>query len=348
MFDIVPIARSIIVENMNDFVIVLDTKDRIIDFNLSVQKYLDFNISKMIGQPAEIVLNKFGDLFKRYKNIQSAKDEITIGEKENQKFFDLSISPIQSANGHYLGRLIILHDISELKQAEEQIKLQISALESASKQIKASLEEKEILLKEIHHRVKNNLQVVSSLLNLQSRYIKDEEAIKVFEESQKRVEVMALIHEKLYLSKDLTSINFSEYTKGLIIDLFESYGVNYRDIKLNIDINNTSLGIDAAIPCALIINELISNSLKYAFPKRTDSGESQNEISVKFCNEQDKYTLIISDNGVGLPEGFDLQNSKSLGLRLVYILTKQLNGNLEINNNNGTEFKITFIQPDKT
>ncbi|AUB39254.1 CheY chemotaxis protein or a CheY-like REC [Nostoc flagelliforme CCNUN1] len=138
----------------------------------------------------------------------------------------------------------------------------------AEEQIKASLQEKEVLLKEIHHRVKNNLQIISSLLNLQAEYIKDNQALEVFKDSQNRIESMALIHEKLYQSQDLAKINFADYIQDLVTNLFYSYNVNSSAISLKMNVEEVFLAIDAAIPCGLIINELISNSLKYAFPQR--------------------------------------------------------------------------------
>ncbi|MDZ8136902.1 MAG: histidine kinase dimerization/phosphoacceptor domain -containing protein [Nostoc sp. DedQUE04] len=208
----------------------------------------------------------------------------------------------------------------------------------ASEQIKASLQEKEVLLKEIHHRVKNNLQIISSLLNLQAEYLKDNQALEVFKDSQNRIESMALIHEKLYQSQDLARINFADYIQDLVTNLFYSYNVNSSDITLKMNVEEVFLAIDAAIPCGLIINELISNSLKYAFPQ-TEGGE----ISIDFCFDKvNLYTLGISDNGVGFAQDFDFDNTESLGLRLVKGLTHQLKGNIHFSSNNGVKYKIIF------
>lgn len=214
-------------------------------------------------------------------------------------------------------------DITERKKAEEQLK--------------SSLKEKEMLLKEIHHRVKNNLQVITSLLNLQSQYIKDKKTADIFKESQNRIKTMALIHEKLYQSKDLARIDFSEYISNLTRYLFQSYGVNASIIDLKINVDNVLLDVDMAIPCGLIINELISNSLKYAFPP----GE-KGEIGIDFNTKNNKFILIVWDNGIGIPDNIDFQNTESLGLQLVCILTEQLGGTIELNKSLGTKFKITF------
>jgi len=217
-------------------------------------------------------------------------------------------------------------DITQRKQAEEQIK--------------ASLREKEVLLKEIHHRVKNNLQIISSLLNLQSRNIKDRQLLDMFRESQNRIKSMALIHERLYQSKDLARIDFLEYIRNLAAHLFRSYCINSDAIKLKIDVENVALGIDTAIPCGLIINELVSNSLKYAFPA---GAEGEVRIHLRPASDS-KYLLIVSDSGVGLPQDLDIRSTTSLGLRLVSTLTDQLGGTIEIQNSGGTEFRITFSE----
>lgn len=204
--------------------------------------------------------------------------------------------------------------------------------------LKASLREKEVLLKEIHHRVKNNLQVISSLLNLQSGVITEPAVLAMFTESQNRIKSMALIHEKLYQSKDLAKIDFSEYVRNLTNHLYRSYVANANLIKLNINIDNIQLNVDTAIPCGLMLNELVSNALKYAF-----APGQKGEIAITLSRRNGGLLeLIVKDNGVGLPKDFDIKSSKSLGLKLVNILTKQLKGNLDYQVENGTEFKLTF------
>ena len=208
----------------------------------------------------------------------------------------------------------------------------------AADKIKTSLREKEVLLREVHHRVKNNMQVISSLLNLQAGYIKDAEALEMFKDCQNRVRSMALMHEKLYQSRNLASIDFSKYIRSLTNDLLRLYSVNTNAIKLKVDAGDALLDINTAIPCGLIINELISNSLKHAFP------DSRNgKISIKLLSDNDnKYTLVVSDNGIGLPENLDFRNTESLGLQLVNTLTDQLHGTIEVDGSGGTSVKIIF------
>jgi PAS domain S-box-containing protein len=220
--------------------------------------------------------------------------------------------------------LSFMTDITERKLAEEQIKI--------------SLKEKDMLLKEIHHRVKNNMQVISSLLNIQSRHVSDERDKELFRESQNRVRSMALIHEKLYQSEDLSRINFAKYLTSITKELFQSYKISPELIELTADVTETHLGIDIAIPCALIINELVSNSLKYAFPDGR-----RGHIQIYFNHDKKgTYTLIVSDDGIGFPKDLNFQNTESLGLQLVNTLTRQLNGKIELVRKKGTRFTIRF------
>jgi len=207
-------------------------------------------------------------------------------------------------------------------------------------QIEQSLQEKEVLLKEVHHRVKNNMQLISSLLNLQSRYIKDKDDLKLFRESQSRVRSMSLIHEKLYQTKDFSKIEFSQYIQILISRLFGTFNVSESDISLNFDMNDVFLNINQAIPCGLIVNEILSNSIKHAFPDNI-----KGKISIRLeLIEDNIISLIIKDNGVGIPAEFDYENPKSLGLQLVNSLIDQLHGSLELCRKKGTEFRIKFEQ----
>jgi PAS domain S-box-containing protein len=214
--------------------------------------------------------------------------------------------------------------------------LDITQRKTAENEVKRSLNEKELLLREIHHRVKNNMQIISSLLNLQRSYIHDEEAANILQESQGRVKSMALIHEKLYQTSDLARINVEEYIQSLTTNLFHSYTVN-PSIKLSMDVSDLYFNIDTAVPLGLIINELVSNSLKYAFKDR-DEGEIR--ISLLETAEPGKYLLLIRDDGTGFPHELDFAESHSLGLQLVNTLVNQLDGEIEMITNGGTTFNI--------
>ncbi|MEH2142644.1 sensor histidine kinase [Nostoc sp.] len=255
----------------------------------------------------------------------------TIGE-------DTAVAAMKAGAHDYIikGNLVRLTPAVARELREAQVRRE---RKQAEEQIKASLQEKEVLLKEIHHRVKNNLQIISSLLNLQADYLKDNQALEVFKDSQNRIESMALIHEKLYQSQDLARINFADYIQDLVTNLFYSYNVSSSTITLKMNVDEVFLAIDAAIPCGLIINELISNSLKYAFPQREPG-----EIFIEFCSlKASFFTLTISDNGVGFAQDFDFQTTESLGLRLVKGLTHQLQGNIDCISNNGVKYEIIFL-----
>ncbi|QUH22290.1 sensor histidine kinase [Methanobacterium alkalithermotolerans] len=204
-------------------------------------------------------------------------------------------------------------------------------------QLEKALEEKEMLLKEIHHRVKNNLMVISSLLSLQSRYIKDKKALAVFKESQNRAKSMALIHEKLYRSTDLKRIDFGEYIRTFSAELYHSIVGDPRQVKLELNVEHVMLDINTSIPLGLIVNELITNSMKYAFPPG-----SKGKIKIDFYPQDDYFILNVSDDGIGIPEEVDVENTKSLGLQLVNSLTEQINGQLTVNRKDPTEFNIKF------
>ncbi len=213
-------------------------------------------------------------------------------------------------------------------------------------QIASSLREKEVLLREVHHRVKNNMQVISSLLNLQSDKLRDKQYIAMFNESRNRILAMALVHEKLYRSEDIANIDFSDYIASLANGLFSFYDISPLRIQLKLDIESINLVLDTSIPCGLIINELISNALKHAFPD-----DSKGELSISFRKlnvlGKDTYNLIVKDNGVGVPADLDFRKTRSLGLQLVTTLVEhQLQGSLKLERTSGTEFNILFREPE--
>ncbi|MEJ2664329.1 MAG: histidine kinase dimerization/phosphoacceptor domain -containing protein [Spirochaetia bacterium] len=204
--------------------------------------------------------------------------------------------------------------------------------------IKASLEEKVLLLKEIHHRIKNNLQIVISLLHLQESYLSDEKTRGYFKDNQSRIRSMALIHEKLYRSGGFSEVNFADYVKRLAQDLIQVYRVNNNKVTLNLDIEKVTLKIDKAVPCGLLLNELVLNCLKHAFPGRKD-----NTIAITLKKTTGKKILLkVEDNGIGLPEHINLTNPASLGFGLVVSLSKQLNGQFGMSSRQGTKFRIVF------
>jgi two-component sensor histidine kinase len=226
----------------------------------------------------------------------------------------------------------------ELEKRARELQVELEERRRAEARIQASLEEKEILLKEIHHRVKNNLQVISSLLNLQATSIADERIAEMFRDSQNRINSMGLIHERLYQTGDLARIDLAQYIQDLAKNLFYSYAGESRNIGLHVRVGDVVLDVDASIPCGLIINELVSNSLKHAFP-----GGQGGDIYIDLHREADGQLLLsVRDNGVGLPPGLDYRSTLSLGLKLVNTLVRQLRGQLEGRGDQGTEFRIRF------
>ena len=239
--------------------------------------------------------------------------------------FIASCSPIRNPDGEVISVVEVLHDITERKRVEDRIK--------------KSLQEKEVMLREIHHRVKNNLQVVSSLLNMQARTARDKETIEILSESRDRIKAMSLIHSQLYEGRDLAEINMKGFIDQLLGQLFQSYPIGGTRITRVVRVDDYPFPISTAVPVGLIINELLSNALKHAFNGR---GEGEIEVSL-IASEGGRINLTVSDDGVGLPPGFNINKSKTLGLRLVKILAEdQLQGNLEVTSDGGTTFKMEF------
>ena len=207
---------------------------------------------------------------------------------------------------------------------------------------KTSLREKEVLLRELHHRTKNNMQVISSLISLQADQIEDKQYIDIFNDTKNRIKSMALVHEKLYMSEDISSINFNDYIKTLASNLFHSYGTSAGKISFKTNIDDTVLGIDTAVPCGLVINELISNCLKHAFPEDR-TGTITFIFNTNKIEGGLEYNMVVSDNGIGIPEALDIRKTKSLGLQLIITLVEdQLRGVIDLDRTEGTEFRIKF------
>ena len=295
-------------ESLNRFVIIGDTPSEALFENL---------IGDLLG--ASFLLVGFWHWLPTVGAFDKAKQELEVYSTKMGVMVEARTSELDLANS------ILTEQIKERSKAEARLT--------------ESLGEKEILLKEIHHRVKNNLQIISSLLSLQSKYIEDEKALSNFQESQTRVRSMALIHEKLYQSADLVSIDFAEYLESLVLELARSYRLNPLSVSIDLNIAEAMFDVDTAIPCGLIVNELVTNSLKYAFPDNR-----KGVIQINLDSHGDRFTLVVKDDGIGFPEHVDWQNTESLGMQLVNTLTSQLGGSVELNDSSGTEFKITFSE----
>ena len=229
-----------------------------------------------------------------------------------------------------------------LSKANEALEEENAQRQEAEKKLQASYDEKVMLLKEIHHRVKNNLQIIASLLNLQSRYIKDESTLAAIRESQNRIKAMALVHEKLYRAEDIAHISLQDYIRFLGTGLFQFYDAKSRGIQFTLEIHDVNVDIDAAIPLGLILNELISNSLKYAFPEGR-----KGEIAISVKREDHTMTILFRDTGIGIPADLDWRNTRSLGLRLVNTLVEQMNGTVELDRSAGTLFTMVVHEKEQ-
>lgn len=325
---------SRILDIADDAIISIDQNQRIIVFNQGAEKIFGYSACEVFGQPIDMLLPEgFAAQHRRHVSEfaespiaarrMGERGEISGRRKDGSSFpAEASISKLDSGGRRIY--TVILRDVTQRRAADEKIR--------------ASLREKEVLLQEIHHRVKNNLQVVSSLLSLQSRGVLDEETRQQFKESQNRVHSMALIHEQLYQSPSLSQIDYPQYIRQLGAHLFRSYRVSSSRIELQTHIDDLQLSVDVAVPCGLIINELVSNSLKYGFPNGRGG-----VIRIELRRRPDGQSILtVADNGVGLPEEVGFWNTQTLGLRLVGTLVKQLEGKVEVDRSEGTSVQVTF------
>jgi PAS domain S-box-containing protein len=314
-------------ENAPYGVFILDSKGRFLEGNKTVVRFSGCsNIKEFLSLKADdlfspVNMQQAYEHFSRLVTEGISKGEVLIRDRLGRdRWF---IVDCYKLNGdRFIG---FCFDIDELKKAEQRIK--------------KSLGEKEILLKEIHHRVKNNMQVISSLLNLQALKTKNEQALDAITECVRRVRTMALVHEKLYQSEDFTRINFLDYVRDIAYSLMALYASDRDRIDLRIEGDKVYFGIDVAVPCGLIVNELLSNALKYAFPQGW-KGKKRIKVSMRKQIENE-VEIIVSDNGVGLPEEVDIHHTESLGMKLVAILAEdQLDGEVTVDRNGGTTYII--------
>lgn len=322
------------IDSLDEFVHMVDTDLRLVMAN---QSFKQFN--QKSGGPDSLEGHHLSEVvpflydpepLKAYKEILSTGERKLIIDRRRigteDMVTEVHMVPVIE-NGKVERVISLTRNITQQKIAEDQIK--------------AALREKEVLLREIHHRVKNNLQVMSSLLSLEMDYITDPQAQHLFAETQSRVRTMALIHEELYQSKNLAQVNFSDYINKLANNLMQIFAIHHN-VQLKVDVDEVYLGVDTAIPCGLIINELMTNALKYAFPNNRPGTIS---ISLSTCTEPGQtpcYRLIVQDDGIGFPPDFDINTTSTLGLQLVNILISQLKGQLKIASDQGTRFTLTF------
>ena len=323
-----PLAR--ILDFAADAILSIDHQQRILLFNQAAERIFGYTANEVSGQPLDMLLQD------RLVQAHCARDpdlrgafmpgeryEVR-GRRKDGTGFPAEASISRAEVDGEMVFTFILRDVTQRMLADEQTK--------------ASLRNTETLLREIHHRVKNDFQVVSSILGLQSRTVADPETRALFRESQNRIHSMALLHESLYQSEHLSQVNIPDYIRELAAHLFHSYGVAPERIHLRTNLDRLALDLNAAVPCGLIVNELVSNSLKYAFP---DGREG--EIRIELSEWPGGVTrLVVADNGIGLRTDLNWTTTKSLGLRLVRTLAEQLGAKIEVISKPGTEIQLTF------
>lgn len=298
-------------------------------------------VSGITGIKSSGSLSTKAAIIKGLQNIERKTKQIKKEEKKNAKRINEILNVVIAlANLNYNKKA----KISSKRNDFDALAIGINMLGEELQASTVSLNEKEILLKEIHHRVKNNLQVISSLLNLQSEKITNPSLLEAFTESRNRIRAMALVHEKLYESSDLSRIDFTKYMHSFLVYMNNSYNLNPKEVQLHLDIHQKShfFKIDTAIACGLILNELISNSCKYAFPEKRAGNIYLYFGEDKDVKKPNTYILQVSDDGIGIPASIDYKNTDSLGLQLINMLTKQVEGTLDLDRTNGTKFTIRF------
>lgn len=303
-------------------------------------KNLDKNDLSELDDDFSLLITDLSSWAQNHEKLKSRK------EKENPIFLPyLLVTHINEIKQRKQDIWEIFDEVISIPITKSVLIARVSVLiqtRSLSLQVNQLMEDKEMLIKEIHHRVKNNLMIIASLLNMQSYYIKDEEAKAYFKESENRAQSMALIHERLYRTGDLQNIELGDYITSLAKDLFGTYVTNPDKVKMEIEVENVKLHIDSMIPLGLIINEVVTNTLKYAFPE-----DKTGTLIIKFYKKGNEFFLTVKDDGVGIPKDFDIEKSDSLGMQLITNLTQQLDGELEIIKSPGATFNIKFPEREK-
>jgi len=346
-----------IISFLPDATLVIDKNGTVLAWNHAMEEMTGVPVGKMIGKAhyeyalpfyherrpimVDLILHDDPVVAAKYPFIKkegnSLLSEIFIPHFNNGRGAHLwfTASPLYDANGNISGVIESIRDITDRKRAENTIK--------------SALAEKEVLLREIHHRVKNNLAGIISLIDLQIGSVSDPVVITLLKDLETRIRSMALVHESLYPSDDLAHISFKHYTEELTRYLFQAYGAQ-TNIRCRIEMGDVTMSIETAIPCGLVMSEIVTNSLKYAFPHTFSCEDIRGEpctIALTLHRESNDYLLTITDNGTGIPEGNDVSTSHSLGLFLIrFIVEHQLQGNLEINTAAGTAYTIRFLVPE--
>ncbi|HPQ04835.1 MAG TPA: histidine kinase dimerization/phosphoacceptor domain -containing protein [Methanothermobacter sp.] len=307
------------------YILVLNLKGKILDLNKATSELIGLKKGKLVGKSFElgfILPERIKEIKEKLKIIEKGSEvkpyETKLLDSKGNEHYVRVFSRLVKIGGDDL-LIVVIEDLTDIKKTQ--------------KELEKTVKEKELLIKETYHRVKNNLMIISSLLSLQSRYLKDKRALELFKESENRARSMALIHERLYRSSNLKEIDIAEYLQTVASGIFNSYAI--PGIKLNLDLDKVKMDVELAIPIGLIVNELVTNSLKHAFPEGAEG-----EVNLKLKSLNDEILLEVSDNGVGFPDSLDWQKTSSLGLQLVKSLSDQINADVEMISDDGTTFRI--------
>ncbi|MDO9044874.1 MAG: histidine kinase dimerization/phosphoacceptor domain -containing protein [Methanobacteriaceae archaeon] len=321
----------LLADNSTDLISIHDNQGLVQYVSPSCEFLLGYKPAEIIGKDCAKVVHPEEQKFveESFSKLSKTYDSLTIEFRILKKdgtyvWLETTSKKIIDKDSDLIQIIATSRDISLRKNVEEELK--------------ESLEEKKMLIREVNHRVKNNLMVISSLLNLQSRYIDNEEAKQILEDSQNRARSMALVHERLYKSSDLKNLNFGEYASSIATDLLRGHQNKNKSIKLELSLEDIPLDVNLSIPLGLILNELVVNALKHAFPEDTIGN-----VRIKLSENEHQFVVLeVSDNGMGLPESFDISNINSLGFEIVNTLVRQIAGKLTIQSENGTQIKVEF------
>jgi PAS domain S-box-containing protein len=326
-------------ENIPVAMIVVNAQGHIVRLNRLAETTFGYADEELIGQAVEVLIPqryrhahpgfRRGFLDETHARPMGEGRDLSGLRKDGTEFpVEIGINPVETGEGPMI--LSVILDLSERKQAE--------------RHIQAALQQKDLLLREVHHRVKNNLQVVHSLLDLQALKIEDSALVTMLRDSQNRIRSMSLIHQTLYQSKDVAQVDFEQFLGSLLPRLMESYALSAGSVQVDVQVHDVRLPIHEAIPCGLIVNELVSNALKHGF-----DGSRQGSIQVLMSRQPDQAVhLSISNDGHPIPDSLDIMRTGSLGLQLVNLLTQQLRGQLTVQRNCPTRFTLRFRLGDST
>ncbi len=325
LFSMAPIARATVMDNIADLVIVFDMRGHVIDFNAAAQAACGLDSRRAIGATTQTLGDEWATFFRDCSSLNSCREEAAITVNGVERVYDLAISPIKDHRKRVVGRLFVLHDITELR--------------AASLRIQQLLDEKELLLREVHHRIKNNMSVIASILSLQADTLKDSPACDALLDAKSRVVSMMVLYDRLYRNSGDGTISIQEYFTPLLDRIVHSVG-DAAAVDVRTEIQDFSIASKALLPIGIIVNELLTNAMKHAFVGK-DHGVVT--LSTALSDDGSRAVVRVADDGIGLPEGAEVGSSRGFGLQLVEALLKQIGGSMTVTRSSGTCFALEFV-----